>query len=65
MCSHPFLASAVSRVAGDFSEANRVGAVDYASLAATSGAAAEMAQARNEAALVIRRFVRNLSLPST
>lgn len=64
VASDPFLASAVSRVAGDFSEANRVGAVDYASLAAPSGTAAEMAQARNEAVLVIQQFVGKLGLPS-
>ncbi|MDZ4654474.1 MAG: nucleotidyl transferase AbiEii/AbiGii toxin family protein [Coriobacteriia bacterium] len=65
VASDAFLASAVSRVAGDFSEANRVGAVDYASLAAPSGTAAEMAQARNEAVLVIQQFVGKLSLPAT
>lgn len=65
VASDPFLASAVSRVAGDFSEANRVGAVDYASLAAPSGTAAEMAQARNEAVLVIQQFVGKLGLPAT
>jgi len=64
VASDPFLASAVSRVAGDFSESNRVGAADYASLAAPSGTAAEMAQARNEAVLVIRQFVGKLGLPS-
>jgi hypothetical protein len=64
VATDPFLASAVSRVAGDFSEANRVGAVDYASLAATGGTAVEMAQARNEAVLVIQQFVGKLALPS-
>ncbi len=64
VASDPFLASAVSRVAGDFSEANRVGAVDYASLAATGGTAVEMAQARNEAVLVIQQFMGKLALPS-
>lgn len=64
VASDPFLASAVSRVAGDFSESNRAGAVDYGSLATPGGTAVEMAQARNEAVLVIQQFVGKLGLPS-
>ncbi|MDP2181433.1 MAG: nucleotidyl transferase AbiEii/AbiGii toxin family protein [Actinomycetota bacterium] len=65
VASDPFLADALIRVSGDFSESNRVGAVDYASLVARGGSATEMAQAANEAVLVIRQFVGNLSPPST
>lgn len=52
----PFFASAVSRVAGDFAAADRVGAFDYAALAVPNGSPAEVARARNEAVLVFRQF---------
>lgn len=59
----PFFVSALSRVAEDFSDAHRVGAVDYARLAAAHGTAVDMARAAHEAVLVIQAFVRNLTHP--
>lgn len=54
--SDPFVVSAISRVFGEFAETDRVGAVDYAALAAAGGTEAEEVRARNEAVLVVRQF---------
>jgi len=56
----PFLTSAISRVLSDFAGPDRAGAVDYASLRAAGGGAAEVARARNEAVLVVQQFARRL-----
>lgn len=56
----PFVISAISRVLGDYADSDRAGAVDYASLRASGGSAAELAQARNEAVLVVRQFTEAL-----
>jgi hypothetical protein len=58
--SDPFVVSAINRVLGDFAQADRVGAVDYASLSASGGTAAETTRARNEAVLVFRQFAEAL-----
>ncbi len=55
-----FVTSAISRVLGDFAAPDRAGAIDYASLAASGDIAAENAQARNEAVLVVRQFAQAL-----
>ncbi|MGV8083995.1 MAG: hypothetical protein AB2L09_10245 [Coriobacteriia bacterium] len=58
----PFVVSAISRVLEDFSESDRVGAVDYASFAASGGIPVETARARNEAVFVFRQFAEALRL---
>ncbi len=60
VASEPFVTTAIPRVLGDFAEADRAGAADYASLGASGGAAAETARARNEAVLVFRQFAEAL-----
>ncbi len=62
VASDPFVVSAIFRVLGDFAEPDRAGAVDYASLAASAGTAAEVAQARNEAVLVVRQLGEHLDV---
>ena len=58
-----FLQEAIARVRGEFVASDRVGAVDYASLAAAGGSASERAEAANEAVLVMKEFLGNLKLP--
>ncbi len=60
VASEPFVVSAIARVLGDFSETDRAGAIDYASLSASGGTTAEVAMARSEAVLVVRRFAQTL-----
>lgn len=64
IAGEPFVLSAIGRVLGEFAGPDRVGAVDYAALAAAAGTEAETARARNEAVLVVRRFSKALSLPN-
>jgi len=59
----PFVRSAIERVVGEFAAPDRVGAVDYAAVAAAGRTEAEAARARNEAVLVFRQFSDALSLP--
>lgn len=60
VAGEPFVTSAISRVLSDFGTPDGAGAVDYARLRASSGTAAEMAAARNEAVLVMRQFAEGL-----
>ncbi len=64
IAGEPFVLSAIKRVLGEFAGPDRVGAVDYAALAAAGGTEAEAARARNEAVLVFRQFSEALSLPN-
>lgn len=63
--AEPFVMQALGRVATDFSAVDRVGPVDYASLAVPNGTEAEIARARNEAVLVMRQFLGELQLPTS
>ena len=64
IAGEPFVRSAIERVLGEFAGPDRVGAVDYAALAAAGRTAAEAARARNEAVLVVRQFSEALGLPN-
>ena len=63
IAGEPFVLSAIKRVLGEFAGPDRVGAVDYAALAAVGRTEAETARARNEAVLVFRQFSEALGLP--
>ena len=63
IAGEPFVLSAMRRVLGEFAGPDRVGAVDYALLAAAGGTEAEISRARNEAVLVVRQFAEVLRLP--
>lgn len=58
---HPFVTAALTRVAGDFEDAGRVGTVDYASLAKPYGEPDQVAAARNEAVTVWSAFAAGLT----
>jgi hypothetical protein len=60
IAGEPFVRSAIERVVGEFAGPDRVGAVDYAALAARTEA--ETIRARNEAVLVVRQFSEALGL---
>ena len=63
IAGEPFVLSAIRRVLGEFAGPDRVGAVDYAALAAAGRTEAEAARTRNEAVLVLRQFSEALGLP--
>lgn len=58
-----FVTTAIAGVVRDFAAPDRVGAVDYAALAVPAGTPEELAMARNEAVLVVRRFSAALGIP--
>lgn len=62
IAGEPFVLSAIQRVLGEFAAPDRVGAVDYAALAAADRTEAETVRARNEAVLVVRQFFEALGL---
>jgi len=64
IAGEPFVLSAIERVAGEFAGPDRVGAADYAALAAAGRTEAEAARARNEAVLVVRQFAEALGPPN-
>ena len=56
----PFVQSALARIGPDFAEPTHLGAVNYATIAASGASASERAGAANEAVFVMRRFLESL-----